>query len=42
MQDGETPLHHAAYKGRVQVVGQLLGLGPAVDARNKVTRHCWM
>jgi ankyrin repeat protein len=36
MQAGETPLHGAAYKGHVEVVGKLLAAGAAANASRNV------
>jgi hypothetical protein len=36
VQDGETPLHKAAWNGRPEVAKLLLTAGAAVDALNKV------
>ena len=35
-QDGETPLHLAAHRGRVAVVEQLLAAGADVEAKDTV------
>jgi ankyrin repeat protein len=36
LQDGQTPLHEAAWYGHTAVVGQLLCAGAAVEAATKV------
>jgi ankyrin repeat protein len=37
LQHGRTPLHQAAYEGRLDVVSKLLGAGAGVDTATKVS-----
>ena len=37
MQDGDTPLHDAAFEGRTETAELLIRCGANLDARNKVT-----
>ena len=37
IQDGNTPLHHAASQGHTEVVQLLIQSGATLDALNKVT-----
>ena len=39
LQNGETALHLAAMKGRVEVVKMLVKYGAAVDIRDKVSAN---
>ena len=40
MQKGETPLHHAAMRGNVEVVNALLKAGSRVDEKDEVSMFC--
>ena len=41
LQDGDTALHRAAFKGHMQVVTALLAAGADINLQSKV-RNCWL